>query len=70
MSNIHCPRPPETGLHAGDHITPDGYQDDLEVVSITDHTGDAIGAIVYELIAEDGHVWFLIAGVAIRGGVR
>jgi hypothetical protein len=70
VSAIHCPIPPPTKLHAGDHITASGYDVDLEVVSITDHTTDAIGQIVYELLGDDGHIWFLIGGVAIQGGVR
>lgn len=71
MSIADLPTPPApTALHAGDHLTPVGYDVDLEVVSITDHTTDAIGQIVYELIDSAGFLWFLIGGVAIKGGAR
>lgn len=72
MSIQKSPTPPPTdlGLHAGDHFTPQGYDVDLEVISVVDHTQDAIGQTVYELVDTAGYLWFLIGGVAIKGGVR
>lgn len=57
-------------LHLGDHYTPDNYDADLVVIAITDHTADAIGCLVYELIDASDDLWFLIAGIITKSGIH
>jgi hypothetical protein len=57
-------------LQVGDHFTPAGYNIDLKVVAITDHTDDFIGHVILEAVDDLDFAWFIWDGAITRGSKR